>query len=253
MTVHPRQQLLLDHVRRHANASVEELARALEVTPQTVRRDLKVLVDARLLTRYHGGVAVPSSVQNIEYLRRQAMNEPAKRRIANAVAARLPNDCSLFINIGTTTESVARALAHHKGLRVVTNNLNVAATVSNNPSIEVILAGGVVRSLDRGIVGDATVDFINQFKVDIGIIGISSIDADGTLRDFDAREVKVSQAIIAQSRAVWLVADHTKFARESFVRLADMRQIDVLFTDQAPPRRMSALLKQVKTELVIAP
>jgi DeoR family glycerol-3-phosphate regulon repressor len=141
---------------------------------------------------------------------------------------------------------------HHKGLRVVTNNLNVAATLSDNASCEVLVAGGVVRNRDKGIVGDATIDFIRQFKVNVGIIGISSIDPDGSLRDFDAREVRVSQAIIEQSREVWLVADHTKFSRESFVHLGHMRQIDVLFTDRAPPARMAGLLKRLKTEVVVA-
>jgi DeoR family glycerol-3-phosphate regulon repressor len=101
-------------------------------------------------------------------------------------------------------------------------------------------------------VGDATIDFIRQFKVNVGIIGISSIDPDGSLRDFDAREVRVSQAIMEQSREVWLVADHTKFSRESFVHLGHMRQIDVLFTDRVPSARMAALLKKLKTEVVVA-
>ena len=252
MTLNPRQQSLLDLVRRHMTMSVGGLARELKVTPQTVRRDTRLLVDAKLLTRYHGGVRLPSSVQNSEYVKRQAMNAQSKRRIARAVAERLPDDSSLILNIGTTTEEVARALMHHKGLRVVTNNLNVAATLSDNANCEVLVAGGIVRFRDRGIVGDATIDFIRQFKVNVGIIGISSIDADGSLRDFDAREVRVSQAIMAQSREVWLVADHTKYSRESFVHLGHIRQIDVLFTDRPPPPKIVALLKREKTEVVVA-
>ena len=251
MTLNPRQESLLDLVRRHMTMSVDGLAKALKVTPQTVRRDTRLLVDAKLLTRYHGGVRLPSSVKNIEYVKRQAMSAQAKRRIARAVADRLPDDSSLILNIGTTTEEVARALMHHKGLRVVTNNLNVAATLSDNADCEVLITGGIVRSKDRGIVGDATIDFIKQFKVNVGIIGISSIDTDGSLRDFDPREVRVSQAIIGQSREVWLVADHTKFSRESFVHLGHIRQVDVLFTDRPPSPRMAALLKRVKTEVVV--
>ena len=85
------------------------------------------------------------------------------------------------------------------------------------------MAGGVVRSRDRGIVGEATVDFIRQFKVDIGLIGISGIEADGTLRDFDYREVKVARTIIEHSREVWLAADHSKFNRPAMVELARLR------------------------------
>lgn len=253
MTLNPRQRRLLDAVRQHVTISVEALAQQLAVTPQTVRRDVKQMEVAKLLTRYHGGVGLPSSVENIDYSQRQALNVEAKRRIAGAVAARVPPGCSLLINIGTTTEEVARALAHHQGLHVVTNNLNVAAILADNPGCEVIVAGGVVRGRDRGIVGEATIDFIRQFKVDIGIIGISSIESDGTLRDFDPREVKVAQAIIAQSREVWLVADRDKFGRHALVRMAHLSQIDMLFTDARPPDTLAKVLKEAQVKVVIAP
>jgi DeoR family glycerol-3-phosphate regulon repressor len=161
--------------------------------------------------------------------------------------------CSLLINIGTTTEEVARALVHHQGLHVVTNNLNVAGILSGQPECEVIVAGGVVRGRDRAIVGEATVDFIRQFKVDIGIIGVSSIEPDGTLRDFDPREVKVAQAIIEQSREVWLVADRTKFDRQALVRITQLSEIDKLFCDAPPPQALMRLLREADVEVIVAP
>lgn len=252
MILNPRQRSLLDAVRQHLTVSVEELAQQLKVTPQTVRRDVKQMEEARLLARYHGGVGLPSSVENIDYSQRQVLNSEAKRRIAAAVALQVPHGCSLLINIGTTTEEVARALGQHTGLHVVTNNLNVAAILADNPGCEVIVAGGVVRGRDRGIVGEATIDFIRQFKVDIGIIGISSIDEDGSLRDFDAREVKVAQAIIEQSREVWLVADQHKFGRKALVRLADLAQVDMLFTDAPPPAPFAQVLRDTAVKLVVA-
>ena len=193
----------------------------LGVTLQTVRRDVQRLADAGLLTRFHGGVRVPSSTT--ENIALPAARKPARGRQgahrARRGRRRCPNDCSLILNIGTTTEAIARALLHHTGLRVITNNLNVAAILSGNPHCEVIVAGGVVRARDRGIIGEAAVDFIRQFKVDIALIGISGIEADGSLRDFDFREVKVAQTIIAQSREVWLAADHSKFNRPAMVEL----------------------------------
>ena len=114
--------------------------------------------------------------------------------------------------------------------------------MSAHPDCEVIVAGGQVRGADQGIVGEATVDFMRQFKVDIGLIGISGIEADGTLRDFDYREVKVARTIIEQSREVWLAADHSKFNRPAMVELARFDDIDVVFTDAAaaPPFRQPA-------------
>ena len=253
MNLAPRHTLLLDVVRAHGPQTIEALAERFGVTLQTVRRDVQRLAEARLLSRFHGGVRLPgSTTENIAYRQRQAMESEAKARIARAIAQRVPNDCSLILNIGTTIEAVAHGLLHHRGLRVITNNLHVAALLSTNPDCEVIVAGGLVRGADQGIVGEATVDFMRQFKVDIGLIGISAIEADGTLRDFDYREVKVARTIIEQSREVWLAADRSKFNRPAMVELARLNEVDVLFTDEAPPPPFDALLAQGDVECVVA-
>lgn len=245
LSPNPRQAEMLAAVREHGSLSVEALADRFGVTLQTVRRDVKLLADAGLLARFHGGARVPgSTTENIAYRQHQHLHEAAKKRIARAVAQAVPENCSLIINIGTTTEAVARELLQHKGLRVITNNLNVAAILSDNPDCEVIVAGGLVRSRDRGIIGEPTVEFIRQFRVDIGLIGISSIEPDGTLRDFDYREVKVARAILAHSREVWVAADASKFNRPAMVELARFDQVEMLFTDTAPPEPFPALLAQ---------
>jgi DeoR family glycerol-3-phosphate regulon repressor len=114
------------------------------------------------------------------------------------------------------------------------------------------VAGGLVRSRDRGIIGEATVDFIRQFRVDIGLIGISGIEADGTLRDFDYREVQVARAIVEHSRQVWLAADHSKFNRPAMVELGQLAQIDTLFTDAPPPEPFQRLLADAGVQCVVA-
>lgn len=253
MNPNPRQSSLLDLVQQQGPISVEALAERFGVTLQTVRRDIALLARAGLLQRFHGGVRAPASTtENIAYRQRRELNAAAKRAIARAVAQEVPAGCSLFLNIGTTTEAVARELVRHDGLRVVTNNLNVAAILSVNPACEVIVAGGVVRARDQGIVGEATVDFIRQFRLDIGLIGISSIEPDGSLRDFDYREVKVARAIIEQSRQVWLAADHSKFNREAMVELGRLEHVDALFTDRPPPPPYPALLAAAEVRCVVA-
>ena len=248
----PRHRQLLDHLRQHGDASVEALAKVLNVTAQTIRRDIRELEDARLLARYHGGVGALSTVENIEYDQRRVMNSDAKRRIGQLAATCVEHGRSLIINIGTTTEEVSKALLQHKGIRVVTNNLNVASILSNNEEAEVIVAGGLVRKRDRGIVGEATIDFMRQFKVDVGIIGVSGIEDDGTLLDYDYREVRVTQAIIEQSREVWLVADHTKFGRHALVRLGNIAQIDKFFTDLPVPQEALDAFEKAGVEVLVA-
>lgn len=248
----PRQRQLLDYIRLHGDTSVDDLAKILDVTAQTIRRDIRELENAQMLARYHGGVGLPSTVQNIDYARRKVMNIDAKRRIAKLVGSHLEPGRSLILNLGTTTEEVSKALLGHKGLRVVTNNLNVASILSDNEDAEVIIAGGVVRHRDRGVVGEATCDFMRQFKVDIGIIGVSGIEADGTLLDYDYSEVRVAQTIIEQSREVWLVADHTKFSRRALVRLGHISQVDRFFTDEPLPEGAGDAFRVAGVEVLVA-
>lgn len=253
VNTNPRQILLLEELRNRKSATVEQLAETLGVTLQTVRRDVQRLAEQGLLSRFHGGVRLPSStVENIAHNKRESLNSAGKARIAHAVAQAVPNHCSLILNIGTTTEAIAKALLRHQGLRVITNNLNVAAILCGNPDCEVIVAGGVVRTRDRGIVGEAAVDFIRQFRVDIAIIGISGIEDDGTLRDFDYREVKVAQTIVEHAREVWLAADHSKFNRPAMVQLATLNQIGRLFTDAPPPEPFPTLLQDAGVICTVA-
>jgi DeoR family glycerol-3-phosphate regulon repressor len=247
--LNPRQSKILDLVHRQGFATIEELTRLFEVTAQTIRRDINALCAQDLLRRYHGGAGLPSSVENAPYDRRQIMLHREKQAIAKLVACQIPDRASLFLNIGTTTEAVADALLDHVRLRVITNNLNVANLLSRHEDFEVIIAGGLVRSRDRGIVGEATIDLIRQFKVDYGIIGISGVDTDGSLLDFDYREVRVAQAIIENSRQVFLVADHSKFGRNALVRLGHVSQVDVLFTDRAPPAPIAEMLRAAEVKL----
>ncbi|ACB94030.1 DeoR/GlpR family DNA-binding transcription regulator [Beijerinckia indica] len=249
----PRQATILELAQKKGFVSIDELTQTFNVTQQTIRRDINELCESGQLRRYHGGASPSSTVENKDYATRQILCLEEKRRIARAVAQVIPDHASLLINIGTTNEEVAKALCQHKGLHVITNNLNVASIMSSNPGFEVVIAGGIVRPRDRGIIGEATIEFIRQFKVDFGIIGISGIDEDGQLLDFDYREVQVARAIIDNARQVFLVADHTKFGRNAMVRLCHMSRIHALFTDKQPPTAISTILAESGGALYIAP
>jgi DeoR family glycerol-3-phosphate regulon repressor len=228
------------------------MAAHFAVTHQTIRRDITLLAENKLLQRYHGGASVLSSVENVAYDARQVLMIDEKRRIARALAAEIPDNASLFINLGTTTEEVAKALSQHRGLRVITNNFHIANLMCDYPDCEVLVAGGALRKRDRGLTGEATVQFIRQFKVDYGIIGVSCIEHGGVLRDYDYREVLTTQAIMQQSRQVWLAADHSKFDRPALVELGHLSQVDALFTDQPVSAEMAEVLAAGDTRLVVA-
>ncbi len=246
-----RQRNILRWVESDGHVRVEDMVRRYDVTEQTIRRDLTFLESQQLLRRVHGGAKPTNSTENIAYSDRQIMNFPEKQKIARVIAEHIPDNASLFINIGTTTETIAHALMQHKGLQIVTNNLHVATLMSQKPDFRVIVTSGEVRSSDGGIVGEATLDFIQQFKLDYGLIGISAIDNEGTLLDFDYREVKVAQAIIQHSRQVFLAADHSKFGRKAMVRLGNISQADMFFTDRAPGPEILAKMNDADVSLQI--
>lgn len=253
MAMNPRQLAMLKHIREQGTVSTESLAAQFNTTLQTVRRDVSRLKDAGSIERFHGGVRViDSSSRNTAYSERQRSQALAKHRIARTVAGAIPPGSSLFMNIGTTVEAVAAELLHHQDLRVITNNLNVARTLSTNPQCEVFMAGGTVRHEDLGVVGEAALSFIRQFRVDIGLIGISGIDSDGTLRDFDMREVMVARAIVEQSRHVWLVADNSKFGRPAMIEMAPLHVVHTLFTDSPPQADLERLLRDHGVRCIVA-
>ncbi len=229
-----RQQDILELARKEGKVLVESLARLFDKTPQSIRRDLSELCQLRLLQRIHGGAVAADTVGHLGYDARKRLGAENKDEIGKCAASLIPNDSSLFINIGTTTEQVAEHLLSHLGLLVVTNNLNVVNTLRRSDGIEIVTAGGSVRREDGAIVGASTADFIGQYKVDYAIIGASAIEDDGTILDHDAREVSVTKAIIRNSRSVILVAEGMKFNRRAPVRVGHISQVDYFITDTQP-------------------
>jgi len=227
-----RHQSILDIARSIGSVAVDDLAERLDVTPQTIRRDLNDLCDQGHLTRVHGGAILESGVANLAYDARRLMSAGEKDLIGQLCADAIPDDASIFINIGTTTEAVARALQNRRNLMVITNNLNVANILAGNPHCDVVVTGGMLRRSDGGLVGESTVDIVEQFRTDYAVIGASAIDEDGSLLDFDYREVRVAQAIIKNARKTFLVADNSKLARSAPVRIGHMSEIDHFFTDK---------------------
>ncbi|TIM76343.1 MAG: DeoR/GlpR transcriptional regulator [Mesorhizobium sp.] len=231
MYLSPRHSEIIQMAKDNGRVLVDDLATHFNVTPQTIRKDLNDLCDQRLLSRIHGGALFPSGIENMEYEARRKIAADEKEAIGRAAARLIPDNASLFINIGTTTESVSKALLDHAGLMVITNNINVANRMRIYPSIEVVIAGGVVRGSDGGVVGEA-------------------IDHDGALLDFDFREVKVAQAIIANARHVILVSDQTKFERTAPVRIGHLSQVNTFITDRCDIPSVRKICQEAEVQLI---
>ncbi|WP_170348437.1 DeoR/GlpR family DNA-binding transcription regulator [Ruegeria atlantica] len=249
MSLSFRQSDILNIAKQDGRVMVEDLALRFDVTVQTIRRDLSELADMGKLDRVHGGAVLRSGVSNIGYEDRRALHADAKTSIAQLCAQDIPDGASVFLNIGTSTEAVARQLLNHKDLMVVTNNMNVANILVDNPNCQIVVAGGVLRRSDGGLVGNLTIATIEQFKFDYAIIGCSALDAEGDLMDFDFQEVRVSQTIIAQARRTCVVADHSKFQRSAPARIASLSDVDVFYTDKALPNSLTKKCSEWRTQL----
>ena len=252
-----RQRDILSLAEDEGYVSVESLAETFSVTQQTIRSDINNFCDQELLTRAHGG-AFYSKAHNFAYKSRKSLASDEKKEIADAVAAIIPDNSSIVLgNIystksGTTTELVAESLFLHQGLKVITNNINIVNIFVQFNNAEVWLAGGKVRNLDSAVIGINTADFIKQFKVDYAVVGVSAIDNDGALMDFDYEEVQISKAIFNHCRKLILVADNFKFDSTAPMLIGNISEVDILVTNTQPPLEIIDLCNSNNIEIVVA-
>ena len=246
-----RQHDILSLAEQEGYVGVENLAETFAVAQQTIRRDINQLCDQKLLERTHGGAFYSSGAHNFAYTSRKSIASDEKKEIADAVAAIIPDNSSIIINIGTTTEQVAQSLLSHKGLKVVTNNINIVQIFSKSNDAEVWLAGGKVRKSDSAVIGKNTADFIKEFIVDYAVIGVSAIDNDGSLMDYDSEEVIVSKAIFEHCRKLILVADNFKFDRTAPMLIGNISEIDTLVTNIQPSPEIINICNKNNVEVIV--
>jgi len=248
----PRQQFITKLAKDNGYVMIDRLAEELAITTQTVRRDINYLCEQGVLSRFHGGGAFRSSVENIPYEARRGTLSQEKERIAIAVAKQIDDNSSIFIDIGTTAEAVAHQLNDKHGLRIVTNNINVITLLSGKLDFDLTIVGGTIRHRDLAVVGAASGDFISKFEVDYSILGVVGIGPKGDIFDFSADEEGLTQAIIGSGRKTFLVADHSKFGRPATAKVAHIKQLDTIFTDRRPDKQWIKLFEEHRVKLVVA-
>ncbi|MGE5766429.1 MAG: DeoR/GlpR family DNA-binding transcription regulator [Bacteroidota bacterium] len=247
-----RHQRILGLLESRGFVSIGSLAKSFAVSEQTVRRDLNDLEKRGLVTRYHGGAGLPPVAGDIDYGKRKRRHAQEKQQIAALVAGQIPDGATIFIDIGTTMEAVAEALLDHRRLTVVTNHLTVATILNRKREFQVILAGGVLKHNDQATTGEATREFLEKFRVGYGIFGIGGVGEDGDLMDFDFRDIGVSAMAMKISRKRLVALDHSKFTSEAMVRVAHLRDVDMVFTDAPPPARLTRLMRDSGVQLFVA-
>lgn len=247
-----RHERILSLLESRGFVSIGSLAKSFAVSEQTVRRDLNELERRGLATRYHGGAGLPAVAGDVDYHKRKGRHAHEKQQIARLVAAQIPDGATIFIDIGTTMEAVAESLLNHRRLTVVTNHLTVATILNRKREFQIILAGGVLKHSDQATTGEATREFLEKFRVGYGIFGIGGMNEDGDLLDFDFRDIGVSTTAMKISRKRLVALDHSKYASQAMVRVAHLRDIDMMFTDAPPPAGLVRALRENDVQLFVA-
>nr|WHW29425.1 putative DeoR/GlpR transcriptional regulator [uncultured bacterium] len=247
-----RQAAILNQLRTQGRVLVDDLSEVFVSTPQTIRRDLKVLAGTGEVIRFHGGATLRTGVEYTGFEARRNIAVEQKEAIGRATAGYIPNNSVIMVNAGTTTAAVARALSRHAGLRIITDNVSVANELRVFAGSEVIVPGGTVRRSDGAILGEGAVEFIRQFRADIAVIGTAALDQEGALLDFDLREAHVARAMIACSRTVIVATDSSKFSNTAPVQIGHLEQVDVLVTDKGENGKAERLCEKFGVTMIVA-
>jgi len=239
-------------VLEHGAVSVGDLAENLGVSMQTIRRDIDKLCESDKLVRRHGRIELGAEYLNTPFDQRTGTNKLEKSDIGEAAVELIPDGATIFISIGSTPLSVAKALRRRKNLTVITNNLSAAMVLSDELSNRIILPGGEIRLPDRDILGDEVLDFFGRYRAEFGIFGVAGVALDGSLLEFHASEVRVRKRIRENSQVSLLVMDCTKFGRIAPAYGENIKDVDHVILDQRPDKEFNHLLDDIGDSLLLA-
>ncbi len=232
-----RSERILQDLLREGSVTVEELAQRLEVSPSTVRRELRSLEGQGLLRRTHGGVApIEGGLyepfrHNASFQEQEQLRSEEKRRIGLAAASLVQEGETIAISAGTTATQVARCLRHRTGITIVTNAVNIAMELSQCRGLTVIVTAGVLSGNWFSLLGPATLRSIEELFVDRAFIGLDGIHPDHGVTSHHPDEAAVNRAMTRQARQTVALADHTKIGSIARIRVCPLTDIDLLITD----------------------
>ncbi|PZR54916.1 D-beta-D-heptose 1-phosphate adenosyltransferase [Xylanimonas oleitrophica] len=227
-----RHQQILATARAQGRVDVTRLAADLDVTPETVRRDLTVLERHGLVRRVHGG-AIPVERLGFEpaVADRESVLAAEKERIAKTALDELPDGGAVVLDAGTTTVRLAEILPHDRELTVVTHALPVATVLAARPNVTLHLVGGTLRGRTLAAVGDWAERALRDVRVDVAFLGTNGLTVEDGITTPDLAEASVKRALVAAARRTVVLADHSKVGRTDLAIVAPLARVDTLVTD----------------------
>ncbi|MGE0284408.1 MAG: DeoR/GlpR family DNA-binding transcription regulator [Parvibaculaceae bacterium] len=248
MRARERQELIAEVVSREGKASVEHLAQRLDVSVETIRRDLGFLDDHGIVKKIHGGATRLQLRKEGSFSERAGENVDAKRAIANKLFDVIEDGATLFIDTGSTTLACAEVLAVTKTLTVVTNSARIASTFAAAGRHKVFLLGGEFGADNAETLGAMTLRQVADFHADYALISPAAVESGTGVTDADFGEASVARAMIEQAEKLIVVADHSKFEKRAAHLVSRLDQIDVFVCDREPD---TLLRQRLETGMVI--
>jgi DeoR family transcriptional regulator of aga operon len=224
---------ILERLSENGGVGVSDLAREFSTSPATVRRDLHLLEQQRLLARTHGGAVAQGVLYELPLRYRGARHGEEKQRIAGRAAERVDEGMVVGLTGGTTTTEVARAVAEMKRLTIVTNSLSIAAELAVRPNLKLVLTGGVARPESYELIGPLAETTLSGLHLDLAIVGVDGISAAAGLTTHHETEASTNRALINRAERTVVVTDSSKVGRAAFARIIDAGAVAELITDPA--------------------
>lgn len=244
MKIRDRQARLIEIVRTEEQASVERLAGLLEASRETIRRDLTHLAGLGKIRKVHGGAVMPTVPGEPGFQQRLTQNAPAKAAIAKTAAGLFRPGEALFIDTGSTTLFFAEEIAQVGGMTIITNSTEIARVIDTaDTGHRVFLLGGEYRAGNSQTVGTMVAEQIRSFRAHHAVLTVGALDGRSGAMDFNLEEAQVARAMIAQSRQVTILADHSKFGALASFEVCSLDRIDTLVCDGTVPESIRATIQ----------
>lgn len=248
-----REKAVLRHLGVSRFATVAQLSAALGVSEVTIRRYLHQLENEGLITRTHGGAILNSTLFEEPALSaKEAWQAEEKRRIAEAAAKMIEDGEAIALNAGTTTAAIARLLRNRKGLTVVTNSISVVNALAACPGIRLVVTGGQLRERSLALVGPLAVRSLEGVYVSKVFLGVNGLSFEHGLTTPNIEEAMVNQAMLRAAQMAVVVADHTKFGKVTFSRIATVEEVHAVITDDGAPPHVLARLRDLGKQVIVA-
>jgi len=240
-------------LKRSSVVNAHDLSRELDVSLETIRRDLAELEKTGILVRVHGGAtsSMPKRGDEASFSERSGAATEAKALIGSAAAALIESGQTIFMDVGTTVLGVARAMPHDFSGVVATCSLLVAAELAERPNIEVLVSGGRLRRGDLSLSNAQALDFFADLHADIAFLGSGGIDAEAGLTDYHLDEVAVRKVMMHNAAHAYVLVDSSKLGRVARHKVADFSEFDGVITDQQPPSDIQEAISAAHGKVIL--